>query len=98
MGIRTAPSTRFGRYKGVIHAAADSNVAFNKVIGDDVRKLSGVTVDPMRGLRQGGPKGSEAARGSRAVVAAWRDDLLGRRTAQVGEDSRAGVRRFGGIQ
>ena len=41
------------------HAAANSNIAFNKITGDDVRKLRGVTVNPMRDYGQGGQKGPD---------------------------------------
>jgi hypothetical protein len=41
------------------HTAANSNIAFNKVIGDDLRKLSGVTVNPMLDYGQGGQKGPD---------------------------------------
>ena len=42
------------------HSATSSNIAFNKVLGDDARKLSGVTINPMSGYgkeAQQGPDG-----------------------------------------
>ena len=41
------------------HAAANSNIAFNKVTGDDVRALRGITVNPMSDYGTGGQKGSD---------------------------------------
>ena len=44
---------------GGFHAAASSNIAFNKISGDDVGKLSGVTVNPMNDYGKGGQKGPD---------------------------------------
>ena len=41
------------------HGAANANIAFNKLVGDDARKLSGVTVNPMRDYGKGGQKGPD---------------------------------------
>ncbi|MGA2258103.1 MAG: hypothetical protein ABSG53_25845 [Thermoguttaceae bacterium] len=41
------------------HSAANSNIAFNRITGDDVRKLSGVTVDPMSGYGKASQKGPD---------------------------------------
>jgi hypothetical protein len=41
------------------HGATNSNIAFNKVTGDDVRKLGGVTVNPMKDYGKGGQKGPD---------------------------------------
>ena len=72
------------------HAAANSNIAFNKVIGDDVRKLSGVTVNPMSDYGKGGAKRCRRLHVEiERLLLPGRDDLLGRRTAQV----RRGFRR-----
>ncbi len=64
------------------HTAANSNIAFNKITGDDVRKLSGITVDPMRRLRQGRAKRPRRLHVEvERLLLPGRDDLLGRRTA-----------------
>jgi hypothetical protein len=41
------------------HAVANSNIAFNKVIGDDVRTLHGITVNAMKDYGKGGQKGAD---------------------------------------
>jgi hypothetical protein len=41
------------------HAATSSNIAFNKVSGDDVRNLRGVTVNPMSDYGKGAQKGPD---------------------------------------